>query len=130
MQRKREIAGRYQQLLLDATDVLQLPAEGVNSEPVCWMYGVVLKDAFGRTREDVRRRLAAYGIETRTFFVPMNRQPVFRGGHRRWPDLRGEYPVSEKLGERGFYLPSGLNLTSSDQERVVERLLACRDGSA
>lgn len=126
VQRKREIARRYDELLAHATDVLQLPPAGTDGEPVYWMYGLVLKDAFGRSREAVRRRLADDGIETRGFFVPMNSQPVFQGGHRRWPDLRGSYPVSERLGRAGFYLPSGLNLTPADQQRVVERLLACR----
>jgi perosamine synthetase len=123
--RKREIAAEYDRLLCDE-DALQLPARADGCEPVYWMYGVVLRDEFGRTKREVRERLAAAGIETRSFFVPMNRQPVFQGGHRRWPDLRGRFPVSEWLGERGFYLPSGLDLTPDDQAYIVERLLACK----
>ncbi|MDO8632125.1 MAG: DegT/DnrJ/EryC1/StrS family aminotransferase [Phycisphaerales bacterium] len=123
--RKREIAAEYDRLLSDQ-DALQLPARADGCEPVYWMYGVVLRDEFGRTKREVRDRLAAAGIETRSFFVPMNRQPVFQGGHRRWPDLRGSFPVSEWLGECGFYLPSGLDLTPDDQAYIVERLRACK----
>jgi perosamine synthetase len=123
--RKREIAAIYDELLADEDD-LQLPARAEGCEPVCWMYGVVLGDGFERTKQEVRKQLEEGGIETRSFFIPMNQQPVFQGKNLRWPDLRGDYPVSERLGDCGFYLPSGENLTRDDQEYVVERLMACR----
>jgi len=125
IRRKREIAAIYDELLADEGS-LQAPAKGDGCEPVYWMYGVVLKDSFGSTKRDVRDRLQAEGIETRSFFIPMHRQPVFQDGNRRWPDLRGHYPVSDMLGDRGFYLPSGLSLTYDDQKWIVAQLLACK----
>jgi perosamine synthetase len=122
--RKREIAAIYDELLSKESG-LQRPVELPGCKSVYWMYGVVLRDSFGRTRDEVRDALAAEGVETRSFFVPMHEQPVYWGGGRR-PNLRGSYPVSEKLGRRGFYLPSGMNLTRDDQRYVVERLLACK----
>jgi dTDP-4-amino-4,6-dideoxygalactose transaminase len=56
----------------------------------------------------------------------MHRQPVFQGGDPRYPDVRGEYPVSDDLWNRGLYLPSGLALTREQVAEVVEKLLACR----
>jgi perosamine synthetase len=125
VRRKREIAAVYDGLLADEP-TLQRPAHGLGCEPVWWMYGIVLKDLFGRTKAEVQNAMAAQGIETRSFFIPMHRQPVFQGGHRRWPDLRGTYPVSDELGRSGLYLPSGLDLTYDDQVYVVEQLLACK----
>jgi perosamine synthetase len=125
IRRKREIAATYDGLLA-GEDSLQTPARGDGCEPVYWMYGVVLKDSFGATKREVRDRLSAHGIETRSFFIPMHRQPVFQDGHRRWPDLRGHYPVSDMLGECGFYLPSGLDLTYDDQQWIAEQLLSCK----
>lgn len=123
--RKIEIASIYSELLADEAGI-QLPARACGCDPVYWMYGLILKESFGRKMRDVRARLAAEGVDTRSFFVPLNRQPVYQGNHRRWPDLRGSYPVSEQLGEQGFYLPSGLNLTREDQTYVVDRLLSCK----
>ncbi len=125
IRRKRQIAAIYDELLVDEDD-LQRPAAAAGCEPVYWMYGLVLRDGFGRSKREVRETLADRGIETRSFFIPMHRQPVFQGQHRRWPDLRGNFPVSEFLGEKGFYLPSGLDLTRDDQERIVEQLLLCK----
>lgn len=123
--RKAEIAAVYEELLTGEPG-LQLPARADGCDPVCWMYGVVLGDAFGRSKAEVRAQLEQAGVETRSFFIPMNRQPVFDGSNPRWPDLRGSFPVSEWLGEQGFYLPSGADLTRDDQEYVVEQLLRCR----
>ena len=125
VRRKIQIASIYSELLADEAD-LRLPARACGCDPVYWMYGLVLRESFWRSIRDVRARLAAEGVDTRSFFVPLNRQPVYQGNHRRWPDLRGSYPVSERLGEQGFYLPSGLNLTREDQTYVVDRLLLCK----
>jgi perosamine synthetase len=123
--RKREIAALYDDLLADQPSA-QRPARAVGCDPVYWMYGILLTAPFGHNKSEVRERLAVDGIETRSFFIPMNRQPVFQGENPRWPDLRGDYPVSEDLGSRGFYLPSGLDLTRDDQAWIVDRLLACK----
>ena len=40
-------------------------------------------------------RLVEYGIDTRTFFVPMHEQPVFRN---RGLFEGGKYPVAEGRG--------------------------------
>jgi len=125
VRRKIEIAAVYNELLAEEA-TLQRPVQADGCRNVYWMYGVVLKDAFGVGKQEVRDKLAASGIETRSFFLPLHRQPVYQGGNLRWPDLRGKFPASDELGARGFYLPSGVNLTPDDQGYVVERLLACK----
>ncbi len=71
--------------------------------------------------------LKAKGVETRAFFCPMHRQPVFQdGGDPRWPDVRGDFPVSDDLWERGLYLPSGPGLTRAQAGEVAEKLFSCR----
>ena len=77
--------------------------EGIATPPeqpggVCWMFGITVTPEFGIGRDELRRRLAARGVETRTFFVPMHVQPV----HAR--RFRGQrYPVAEWLGRTGLY---------------------------
>ena len=57
----------------------------------------------------------------------MHQQPLFQNGtDPRFPNTSGSYPVSKDLYERGFYLPSGMGLSSSDIEIVVEELLKLR----
>lgn len=61
--------------------------------------------------------LLEHGIDTRTFFAPLHRQPVLRKlGLGRGKAL----PVADDLSRRGFYLPSGLAITEAQIERVCE----------
>jgi perosamine synthetase len=67
--------------------------------------------------------LSEQGIETRTFFCPMNMQPFLRKqeGHRDIP-----CPVAEGLWSDGFYLPSGNQLDRSSIARVCEAIAKAR----
>lgn len=101
------------------------PATRPGARNVFWMYGLELTDACAVDRAEVCRRLDAAGIETRPFFYPLHRQPVFaRGGNPLHPDCSGAFPVSDRLGERGFYLPSGSALTADQRDRVADAVLA------
>lgn len=126
IQRKREIGEWYNMLLKNDAD-LTLPVEAPWAKNVYWMYGVVLKKSFGCSRDTLMERLKKEGVETRAFFYPLHRQPVFQNQEdARYPDISGRYPVSEWLGQDGLYLPSGLNLTQEQVEEVVEILRNCR----
>ncbi len=126
VRRKREIASWYLDLLGSESDV-EVPAEAPGAKNVYWMFGVKLGPRFAQGRDAVMEELKAKGIETRAFFCPMHRQPVFQdGGDPRWPDVRGDFPVSDDLWERGLYLASGPGLTRAQAVEVAEKLLACR----
>lgn len=119
---RRRVARVYTGLLQGTAD-LTLPPEAPWARSTFWMYGILIGPRFGRSRDEVMKLLAERGIETRAFFHPMHRQPMFRG------QVAGEFPVSADLGERGLYLPSGLGLTRDQQERVVKTLLDLRASS-
>jgi perosamine synthetase len=124
--KKRQIAQWYTQRLKEEP-ALCLPAEAPWAKNVYWMYGVVLQDSFGPSRDVLMDLLKQQGIETRAFFYPLHRQPVFLTGRDvRFPETAGAYPVAERLGQDGLYLPSGLGLTEEEVERVVEALRQCR----
>jgi perosamine synthetase len=117
---RRENAALYTSLLQDVPG-LTTPVEEPWAQNVYWMYGVLVEDEFGISRDELRLRLAARGIETRTFFIPMHLQPIY------YADYKGErYPVAEDLCRRGLYLPSASSLTRREIEHVVEAVKACR----
>ena len=49
----------------------------------------------------------------------MHEQPVFK---KMGLFKEEKYPVAERLARRGFYVPSGVNLTDDDQEYVAEKV--------
>lgn len=114
--RRRQNAERYRAALA-GIDGLGLPPSLPGG--VTWMFGVTVSDALGITRDELRYRLADRGIETRTFFVPMHLQPIYREA------FRGQrYPVAEWLGAAGLYLPSGPGLTDEDIAYVADTVRA------
>ena len=94
---------------------LQLPAEECWARSVYWMYGTVVLEETGMDAAALAQRLKRSGIETRPFFLGMHEQPVF---HQRGLFVDERYPVAERLGRQGLYLPSGLALTEEQLSRV------------
>jgi perosamine synthetase len=119
---KRRVAGTYNRLLADVPG-LQLPAELPGARNVYWMYAVVVKPEFGMTRDELAARLTAEGVETRTFFCPMNQQPFLRKqpGHREVP-----CPVADRLWESGLYMPSANSLDEATIGRVCDAIRRAR----
>jgi perosamine synthetase len=118
--RKRNMGRRYAQLL-DGIQGLQVPLSATAyAENIYWVYGIVLKETVAFDAEEAMNRLAAAGIGTRPFFWPMHEQPVFRS---LGLFLDTKAPVAERLARRGFYIPSGLNLTN-EQQRIVSDALS------
>lgn len=115
---KRRIAQFYNSRLKNVR-VLQLPVEKPYARSVYWMYHVGLLDGFSNKRKMVMKKLSELGIETREGFLPYNMQQIFieRGLTRA-----SECPRANDIGNRGFYIPSGPNLTNDQLEFVASHL--------
>jgi dTDP-4-amino-4,6-dideoxygalactose transaminase len=77
---------------------------------VLWMY-----DLRATRREELRAFLADNGIETRLFFKPMSRQPLYLDPV--WPQLK-----ANAFAEDGFYLPTHTGLTEADQDHITGKV--------
>lgn len=123
VERKREIAARYMELLKECPN-LTLPVERPNAKNVYWMFCVLVGEGFGRTKDEVMVELKKKGVDSRSFFYPMSQQPVLNGDAPNLPDLSGEHSVSDRLAEQGLYLPSGLGLSDEQIGFCAESLLS------
>ena len=112
---KRRIGQRYVEGLAGLPGI-RLQVERPWARSVWWMNGLVLDKQSGYTAASLAQALSALGVETRPFFLGMDRQPALR--ERGLFD--GEnYPVTDELAEMGLYLPSGVGLTGEQQEAVI-----------
>lgn len=113
------MAGMYNKLLYNLEGIT-LPIEKPWAKNVYWMYGILIEDSFGITREQFMYELKERGIDTRTFFVPMNRQPALlkMGLYKE-----EKFPVSDEISKKGLYIPSGLAITKEQIERVCEVII-------
>ncbi|MFQ5710922.1 MAG: DegT/DnrJ/EryC1/StrS family aminotransferase [Candidatus Geothermarchaeales archaeon] len=117
---RRRNAKLYNELLKDLGGI-SLPPEAEWAKNVYWMYSILIDEKqFGISRDElIHALLEKYGVETRPFFVPVNRQPIYEklySGER--------YPVAEQLSLRGLNLPSGNTLTEDQIREVVAAIKA------
>lgn len=114
--RRKALAAAYDDRL-SGLDHVQTPMAPPWSDSVTWLYTVLLDVPSAETRDEVGRRLADDGIETRPVFYPMHQMPPYFE-----PD--GHYPIADSLARRGLSLPTHVQLTEADIERICERLIA------
>lgn len=121
VKKKIRIGKTYTKLLkpLEDKGLIRLPIRKDWARNTYWMYGVVLNEKKGLKAAEAMKKLKEEGIQTRPFFCPMHLQPAFK--KYSW-FKKEKMPVSEKLYEYGFYLPSGLALTEKQLHRVCETL--------
>lgn len=113
VENRRRNAALYTEYLQEIPGIVT-PPEANWAKNVFWMYSILVEDEFGLTRDQLRAYLARYGIETRTFFIPMHLQPIY---YRTFKGQR--FPVAEMLCQRGFYLPSASSLTAQQIKYIT-----------
>lgn len=115
---KRKLAQGYTERLSSIPGI-RTPVELPWARNVYWMYAIVVDEEFGASRDELARGLHQAGIETRTFFCPMNRQPFLMAqpGYRHVPS-----PVADHLWERGLYLPSTYTLGDSQLDHIAQEI--------
>ena len=113
---KRQINAWYYRSQLNqlgAEDYVMYPAQLDNYSNVYWMFSVVLNEGIDRAK--VITSLAEKGIETRTFFYPLHKMPVYQTD-----DI---LPITDDIASRGINLPSGNQLTNEQIEYVCNSLM-------
>lgn len=110
---REHLARRYGQLLKDVPGI-RLPHVEADCQSVWAQYTVRVNN-----RDAVHARLAALGIPTAVHYpVPLNKQPAVQ-------DPMVRLPVGDRLALEVLSLPMGAYLTESDQDEVVNALVAC-----
>lgn len=121
--KKRSIAKLYNERLENIEGV-RTPIEEEWAKNVYWMYGILINEKiFGLSRDQVRKKLWEEGVDTRSFFFPIHKQPVFR---KMGLFIKDRHPVSEDIAKRGLYLPSGLTLDEKKIDFVCDKLKKIR----
>ncbi len=116
---KRKMGKLYNSLLKNVSGIT-LPPEKPWAKNVFWMYGILVEDDFGVSREKLMERLEKRGIETRMFFIPISRQPAFT---KLGLFKNEKYPIADELSRKGLYLPSGLGLTKDEIKTVCDAIV-------
>lgn len=113
LQKRRLINKRYKELLATMPGI-SFQNDSEKSKSNFWLTTILVDEEItGFTNDNLRLLFLKSDIETRFLWKPLHLQPVFRN----LPFYGGR--VSEKLFNRGLCLPSSVDLTLQDQERIV-----------
>ena len=117
--RRAQVAAWYEERLADI-EVLETPAVAKTTSRMSWFVYVV---RLGQSviRDNVMRRLADEGIPSRPYFTPIHLQPFYR---ERFGYKRGDFPVTEQLGDVSLALPFSSIMTEDQVEHVCAALKA------
>lgn len=121
-QRKRDMEAAYRSFL-DGNDNLTFCAPVAGSDVVPWMAAIRTDSAASAQR--VANHLEGEGVETRPFFVPIDRQ-------RPYADVStADGNISARLSEQGVLLPSSPTLARDDIREISRAVeAALRDVGA
>jgi perosamine synthetase len=113
---KHRIAARYQQGLSGIAE-LQLPKCRPAADSSWWMYSILIEPSaspHGRSNMGLMRALEAEGIQSRPLWQPLHLNRPYRAA-----TLLGG-GVAAELYARALSIPSSVQLSDADQERVIE----------
>jgi dTDP-4-amino-4,6-dideoxygalactose transaminase len=117
---KRErVAGWYNERLVDL-ELVERPHIAPRTTRMSWFVYVVRIKPPAR-RDEVMQKLADAAIPSRPYFAPIHLQPFYRD---RFGYERGDFPVTEYLGDVSLALPFSSVMCQDQVDRVCEQLRA------
>jgi dTDP-4-amino-4,6-dideoxygalactose transaminase len=115
--RRAQVAAWYNEQLADL-ELVERPQLSPYTTRMSWFVYVVriLPPA---DRNTVMHRLAAAGIPSRPYFTPIHLQPFYR---RLFGYEPGDFPITERLGDRSLALPFSSVMREEQVTEVVHHL--------
>jgi perosamine synthetase len=114
---RRRIANTYVGCFrgLESSNIVALPPRLNEYESSSWLFSLVLTQGGADRRQAIMAHLEREeGIETRPFFVPMHRLPMY--------DSDRPLPNAEFLGDHGMNLPTYTGLTDREIEEISKAI--------
>lgn len=120
LEKRRQVADWYN-IKLDATKGVETPFISPNTTRMSWfVYVIRLNERFDR--DTVAEKLEIAGIPVRPYFLPIHLQPYMIN---KFQYQRGDYPITEDLGDRSLALPFSGKMTESQVDLVCRELSKC-----
>tara|TARA_B100000963_G_scaffold361176_1_gene395277 strand:- start:86 stop:1219 length:1134 start_codon:yes stop_codon:yes gene_type:complete len=115
VKRKREVGNIYYKYLKNNSQLMLQENKNAYSKNIYWVFGVLLKKNSKFNRNLIMKKLLKLKIDTRPFFLSMNKQNIFKKMNLF---SNQKMKNSEYLSKNGFYLPSGLAIKDSEVKYV------------
>ena len=117
IQRKREIGNLYYNNLKKNKQIILQQNNTSYSKNIYWVFGILLKKNCKINRDQFMKKLLKKNIDTRPFFLSMNKQKIFK---KMKLFKKDKMINSEYLSKNGFYVPSGLALKNNEIKYICK----------
>ena len=117
---KRNIRSRYDDVFSNTNGILPFP-ELTGARSACWLSGFTLEPDSTHDANSIIEALNAKGIGAGSFWRPIHSQLPYKTVPQTTQS------VCKKLWNRIVTLPSSSNISSSEQDRVIEIVLSLLD---
>jgi perosamine synthetase len=119
IKRKREIGNIYYNNLKNNKNIILQQNKNKYSNNIYWVFGILLKKNIKINRNFLMKKLLKYKIDTRPFFLSMNKQKIF---NKMKMFTKDKMPNAEYLSKNGFYVPSGLGISNQEVKYICKIL--------
>jgi perosamine synthetase len=118
LKRKKEIV-EWRRGLFDRYRERLSEVRGIGFQPVAswatpapWLFCITIdRQRYGHSRDELLRHLAAHGVDSRPFFIPLHMLPPFRNESIARKEA---LPVTEEIASKGLNLPTHAGLSPAD----------------
>ena len=121
IKKKYEIGNYYYNHFKNIKNIILQPNRLSYCKNIYWVFGIVIKKNNKTKIKEIVEKLKNRNIGTRPFFWPMHKQDVFK---KKSYFKNISLPNSEFIAKNGFYLPSGLGLTSTELKFIKDAVIS------
>ena len=121
IKKKHQIGNYYYKYFKNLKNIILQPNKLAHCKNIYWVFGIVLKKNNKNKINAVVKKLAKKNIGTRPFFWPMHKQDAFKNKNYF---KNVNLPNSEFIAKNGFYLPSGLGITTKELKFVKDTVVS------
>ena len=114
LNRRRQLFSRYEQALSSLDVGLQMSNKNVTVCP--WLFPLLITQG-ENTRSSIIKKLRERGIDTRPFFYPIHKLPMYTAAR-----TCGSLPITNQLANWGMNLPTSSAFTDSETDYLVAQV--------
>ena len=122
IQKRHSVGLHYYKKFKDNKNIFIPKPKNKYAKNIYWVIGIlIINKKLNLDAKKVMLKLKNLGIGTRPFFWPMHKQDAFKKKNY-FKNIK--LPNSEFISKNGFYLPSGLGLTSKELKFVKDTVIS------
>ena len=121
VQKRHDVGKKYFNRLKDNKNIYIPEISRSYAKNIYWVIAIVITNKTLKIdAKKLMKKLMSYGIQTRPFFWPMHKQKIFKNKYE--VNKNESYKNSEYISKYGLYLPSSLDIKTSQIKFISDKV--------